>query len=429
MIITAFVVIFTVVNEKLSTESGAPMSEVIDPVVLGADYLQDPHGASALLRQRGPVVNAILPSGMPAWLVLGHAEARSLLGDPRLSSGGVMTRLEAMRVAMTGAEVSFSPALAKHLLNTDPPDHSRLRKLVNKAFTPRVVERFRGRVEKAADVLLDAIPEGVVVDLIGHYAHPLPSTIITELIGVPSEAFPTFSGWIRIMATGDDPDEAAVTSHLIAEFLQELVESKRGTEGDDLLSALVHVSEDGARLDRDELTAMMFVLLVGGYETTVNLIASGMLALLRHPEQLAALRADRSLLPGAVEEMLRYETPNNTASPRMSTGPIAVGGIEIPAGEFVMISLLAANRDAGQFADPDRLDITRRPTTAHLGFGHGIHYCVGAPLGRMEGEIAFDRLLTRFGRIELAGPAEELAWRPTTVMRSLEALPLRMYGA
>ncbi|MFC9249788.1 cytochrome P450 family protein [Amycolatopsis thailandensis] len=399
------------------------MSQLKNPPSLGDEYLQNPHDLSARLRAEGPARPVTMPDGVRVWLVTSHAEARALLTDPRLSSDGVYDRLEYARQLAEGKKIEFSRSLAAHLLNVDPPDHTRLRKLVNKAFTGRTIARLRPRVEEIADELLDAIPENEPVDLIPAFALPLPIQVICELMGIPADDRGRFAGWSGQMVSTAAPEEIGAASEAMAGYLAGLVEGKRAEPADDLLSALVHASEDGDRLTVPELIAMTFVLLIGGYETTVNLISGGVLSLLREPAQLAALRADPGLLPNAIEEFLRFETPNNMASPRFTKEPVVVGDVTIPKDELVMVSLLAGNRDAERFADPDRLDITR-PTGAHLGFGHGIHYCVGAPLGRLEGEIAIGRLLERFSRMELAVDPAGLRWRSSTQMHGLEALPL-----
>ncbi|GAA1959005.1 cytochrome P450 [Amycolatopsis minnesotensis] len=392
---------------------------------LDDEYLQNPHELAARLRAEGPARPVVMPDGVRVWLVTSHEQARALLTDPRLSSDGVYDRLEHARQLAEGRKIEFSRSLAAHLLNVDPPDHTRLRKLVAKAFTSRTIARLRPRIEEITAELLDAIAEDEPVDLIAAFALPLPIKVICELMGIPAEDRRRFAGWSGRMVSTAAPEEIGAASAEMAGYLAGLVERKRTAPADDLLSALVHASEDGDRLAVPELIAMTFVLLIGGYETTVNLISSGVLSLLREPEQLAALRADPGLLPNAVEEFLRFETPNNLASPRFTTEPVVAGDVEIPEGELVMVSLLAGNRDAERFPDPDRLDITR-PTGAHLGFGHGIHYCVGAPLGRLEGEIAIGGLLARFSRIDLAVDPASLRWRGSTQMHGLEALPLRL---
>nr|WP_221468513.1 cytochrome P450 [Saccharopolyspora phatthalungensis] len=393
---------------------------------LDEEYLQNPHELAARLRAEGPARPVLMPDGVRVWLVTGHADARALLTDPRLSSDGVYDRLEHARALAEGKKIEFSRSLAAHLLNVDPPDHTRLRKLVNKAFTSRTIARLRPRIEEITTELLDAMPVGESVDLLAEFALPLPIRVICELMGIPAEDRERFAGWSGEMVSTAAAEEVGAASAAMAGYLAELVESKRANPAEDLLSALVHASDNGDQLAVPELIAMTFVLLIGGYETTVNLIGNGVLSLLRAPDQLAALRADPGLLPNAVEEFLRFETPNNMASPRYTRQAVRIGDIEIPAGELVLVSLLAGNRDARRFPDPDRLDITR-PTGAHLGFGHGIHYCVGAPLGRLEGEIAIGRLLERFSRIELATDPASLRWRSSTQMHGLETLPVRLW--
>ena len=311
------------------------------------------------------------------------------------------------------------------MLAADPPDHTRLRRLVTKVFTPGAVAPLRPRIERIADELLDAMAGRDEVDLLREYAYPLPIRVICELLGIPYRDRDEFIAWSHTMVSLTTPDEIGAASMRMAEYLGRLVELKRAEPAGDLLSELVRVSDGGAGFTRAELISTVLVLLTGGFETTVNLIGGGMRALLTHPDQLALLRADRTLLPRAIEELLRYETPNNLSSPRYTTEPVELGGVTIPAGEFVMVSWLAANRDGSRFPDPGRLDITR-PAGGHLAFGHGVHYCVGAPLARLEGEIAFGRLLDRFAHIEPADGGEPPRWRNSTAMHGLESLVLRV---
>ncbi|GAB2973252.1 cytochrome P450 [Amycolatopsis acidiphila] len=394
-----------------------------EPVRLDIDFIQDPHAAYERLRVEAPVRPAVMPRGLKVWLVTGYADAKAVLADPRLSKDN--KRARQLFEANAGAGSAFSSSLAAHMLNLDPPDHTRLRKLVNKAFTARTISRLRPRIEEIADELLESIARAGRVDLLESYAFPLPITVICELLGIPSADRDDFRTWSNTIVSAATPEQLQRDSTALAGYLAELVAAKRAQPTEDLLSDLVHVSEAGDQLSEVELISMAFLLLVAGHETTVNLIGNGVRALLARPDQLAALRADPSLLAGAVEEFLRFDGPVNVATLRFTTEPVPVGDVVIPADQFVMVSLLGANRDGEKFADPDRLDITR-PTGGHLAFGHGIHYCIGAPLARLEAEIAIGRLLARFGTIELDGEPAQLRWRDSTLMHGLETLPIRV---
>jgi cytochrome P450 len=299
---------------------------------------------------------------------------------------------------------------------------------VNKAFTARRVERLRPRITSITAELLDAMPTQGEVDLLASFAFPLPITVICELLGIPVADRDDFRRWsattLSDTATAEQvqADAAAMISYFRA-----LLTVKRQQPADDLLSALISVRDSGDSLREDELLSMMFLLLVAGHETTVNLIASGTLALLLNPGELSRLRADPSLLDGAVEELLRSVSPVNHATFRFAAEPVEIGGAHISPGEVIVIALSSANRDPSRYADPDpdQLDLGR-DSSGHLAFGHGIHYCLGAPLARLEAEIAFGALLQRFGSIRLAVPAESLRWRPSTLIHGLEALPVRL---
>jgi cytochrome P450 len=267
--------------------------------------------------------------------------------------------------------------------------------------------------------------EHATVDLLDALAFPLPIAVISELLGVPHADRERLRAWSKAFTSGVPIDVLINASDEVSHYLADLVAAKRAQPTDDLLSDLVQVTDEGDRLSENELVSMALLLIVAGHETTVNLIANSVLALLRHPDQLAALRADPSLMPGAVEEFLRYDGPIHIATLRFTTEPVPVGDVTIPAGEFVMISLLAANRDGERFSDPDRLDITR-PVGGHLAFGHGIHYCVGAPLARLEAQITLSRLLARFDTLTLAGDPTELVWRGSLLIHGLRNLPVRL---
>ncbi|MFC3456510.1 cytochrome P450 family protein [Amycolatopsis speibonae] len=394
------------------------------PLVLGDDFVQDGHRVGAKLRECAPIRPVVLPSGMPVWLVTGYEEARAVAADPRFSSHRVYDRMH--RMALGGYEESpFFGDFAMNLLDLDPPHYTWLRKLVAKTFTGRAIAPLRPRIEQIADELLEAMSGRDSVELLESYAYPLSIRVIIELLGVPFEDHDRFTSWSKTMVDGGVTEVAGAATRQMAGYLYGLIAAKRKSPSDDLLSRLVYATEDGDRLDSAELIAVSVVLLIGGFETTVNLISGGVLSLSRHPDQLALLRGDRSLMPAAVEEFLRHETPNILSSPRYATEEVEIAGVVIPAGDFVMVSWLAANRDPARFTDPDRLDITR-PRGGHLAFGHGVHFCLGAPLARLEGEIAFGCLLDRFADIEVVSAVDDLRWRDSTAMHGLESLVLRL---
>jgi cytochrome P450 len=393
---------------------------------LGADYFQDPYSVHARLRAQRPVTRVIMPGGAAVWLITGYAEARAALADPRMSKRMPGWHPEPGSVIAT---------MDLHMLNSDPPDHGRLRRLVNKAFTVRQVERLRPRITAITAALLDGMAgqgayrgQGVQpeVDLLGSFAFPLPITVICELLGVPLADRDDFRAWSATVVS-DTPSPEVFQAHAtaMARYFMALLAAKRQQPGDDLLSALLAARDDEDRLSEDELVSMAFLLLVAGHETTVNLIASGMLALLLNPAELARLRADPALIASAVEELLRYVNPVSNATFRCATEPVELGGVRIGRGDPVLVSLSGANRDPARFGDPDRLDLGR-DSSGHLAFGHGIHYCLGAPLARLEAGIAISGLLARFGSISLAVPAASLRWRPSTLIHGLEALPVRL---
>ncbi|OLR94214.1 cytochrome P450 family protein [Actinokineospora bangkokensis] len=403
------------------------MSVQTGPVQLDtADFRQDPEALYARLRRGAPVCEALFPRGFRGWLVTRYDDAKAALTDPRLSKD--MSRFAELMTRHHHGSGRFTPFpedVTAHMLNSDPPDHTRLRRLVNRAFTIRGVAKMAEGIEAITDELLDGLAGRTEVDLLDAFAFPLPITVISDLLGVPHADREDFRAWTSAVISKGAPGAAAAAARAMGEYLGGLIEAKRAHPTDDLLSALVEAHDDGDRLSAGELRSMAFLLLIAGHETTVNLIGNGVLALLRNPDQLAALRADRSLLPGAVEEFLRYEGPVNVATFRYTTEPVELGGVRIPEGEFVMVALASANRDDAHVADAGTLDITR-PQTPHLAFGHGIHYCVGAPLARLEATTAIGGLLDRFPDLALAAEPEELLWRPSTLVRGLETLPVRL---
>ncbi|MFD7662085.1 cytochrome P450 [Streptomyces sp. NPDC059788] len=396
------------------------MPEIIDLGAYGPDFVTDPHPYYAKLRAQGPVHRVRIPEYMDVWLVVGHEEARAALADPRLAKDWSHAAAPVL-----GPEEDEWQLM--NMLDADPPQHTRLRKLVAREFTSRRVEALRPRVQQITDDLLDAMlaaPEDRA-DLVEALAFPLPMTVICELLGVPDIERDTFRVWSNELVSPTSQEASMAAARDMAAYLDVLIEAKRQSPGEDLLSALVRTSdEDGDQLSRQELVGMAFLLLVAGHETTVNLIANGTRALLQHPEQLSALRADFSLLDNAVEEMLRYDGPVENATFRFAAEPVEIGGTVIPAGEVVVVSLAAAGRDAERFTAPDTFDITRE-TRGHIAFGHGIHFCLGAPLARMEGRIAVRTLLERCPDLALDVENEALTWRPGMTIRGPHHLPVR----
>jgi cytochrome P450 len=399
------------------------------PPLFDRAFIDDPYPAYAWLREHAPVYRTTLPNGVDAYLVTRYADVKAVLADPRLSKNAAAS-YPGWRPGRTGIPGEHRSGIAAHLLNLDPPDHTRLRRLVSKAFTPRRVADFEPRVVEVADRLLDAFG-AEPVDLVRAYAFPLPVIVICELLGVPAEDQSIFHEWAHGMIDRSGPRGGVGRSvKRVRGYLKELIHKKRlalsdDPAADDLLSALIRASDEGEHLTEDEAAAMAFILLFAGFETTVNLIGNGTLALLRHPDQLAKLKADPGLLDGAVEELLRYDGPVEFGTWRFTTAPIKVGGVDIAAGEPVLVVLAAADRDPARFADPDVLDLSRGSSGGHLALGHGIHFCLGAPLARLEGRVAFARLFARFPELSLAAPPPSLRWHSGLIMRGLHELPIR----
>ena len=402
--------------------SQPPRVDLFDP-----SFKADPYPTYARLRSSAPVYRAALPDGRGVWLITRYEDVLAVLKDQRF--------VKDWRGALTPEQLAQVPPipevmkpLSQNMLDTDPPDHERLRALVSKAFTPRLIERLRPRVQAISDGLLDAVQDRGEMDLIDDYAFPLPITVIAELLGVPAEDRNNFREWSDAAVSGNASQEymeEILIPHMQAftDYLRALFEEKRANPGDDLVSALVRAEEAGDRLSEDELLGMVFLLLVAGHETTVNLIGNGVLALLQHPDQLRKLKEDPSLIKPAVEELLRYDGPVETSTERFAREDVEIGDQVIPRGEMVLVVLAAADHDPERFSDPDELDITRTDNR-HLAFGKGIHHCLGAPLARMEGQIAISTLLRRMPNLRLKGSPESLSWRPGMILRGLRGLPV-----
>ncbi|MEU9708947.1 cytochrome P450 [Streptomyces sp. NPDC047967] len=392
--------------------------DLVDLAALGEQFTRDPYPAYAALRARGPVHRVRIPEGADAWLVLGYEAGRALLADQRLSK-----HWSRASPTLGVSKVSAGSSM----LGSDAPDHTRLRKLVAREFTPRRMEQLAPRIQEMTDELLDAMlaaPDRTA-DLVEALSFPLPMAVICELLGVPFQDREDFRTWSGQAVSSIDPSVRASSTQAMTSYIAGLLAGKREKPADDLLSALIHTAdEDGDRLSGEELIGMAWLLLVAGHETTVNLITNGVHSLLAHPGQLAALRADFSLIDNAVEEILRFEGPVETPTYRFTTEPIEVGGTVIPGGgELVLVAMSDANRDPGRYPGGDRFDITR-DARGHIAFGHGIHYCLGAPLARIEARTAIRSLLERCPDLRPAADPATLTWRAGMLMRGPLSLPV-----
>jgi cytochrome P450 len=366
-----------------------------------------------------PVFRAELPDGRIVWLVTGYENVRHMIIDQRFS--------RALAVAPGSARQGFEMFAAGSINGMDPPEHTRLRKLVASAFTARRVEALRPRVAAIVDGLIDAMAgRPQPADMVTDFSLPLPAQVICEMLGVPAEDTGQFHAWSdTILADWQrDPDEILTALAGLYGYFVTLIESKRARPADDLISALIAARDDADRLSEHELTVMCCTLLIGGHETTANQINVSLLLLFDHPGEVAKLRADPGLIPGAVEELLRCSRLGGLPPARMTTKAVQIGGAVIPAGEQVMPLLGTANRDPSVFTDPDRLDVTRE-AASHLTFGAGVHHCLGAQLARVELQEAFRGLIGRLPGLRLAVPASDLEFKPGMAIHSLRELPVR----
>ncbi|MFE6503585.1 cytochrome P450 [Kitasatospora sp. NPDC057738] len=418
-----------------SARPAATPSDATAPQLFTWEFASDPYPAYAWLREHAPVHRTTLPSGVEAWLVTRYADARQALADSRLSKNPAHHSEQAHRTGRVGIPGERQADLMTHLLNIDPPDHTRLRRLVSKAFTPRRVAEFEPRVQQLTDRLIDGFAQRGSADLIHEFAFPLPIYAICDLLGVPAEDQDDFRDWAGMMVRHTKPGHGGGQRGGVGRavkrmraYLLELIHRKRADLGDDLISGLIRASDHGEHLTENEAAAMAFILLFAGFETTVNLIGNGTYALLRNPEQRRLLqesvaRGESALLETGIEELLRYDGPVEMATWRFATRPLTIGGVDIPVGDPVLVVLAAADRDPARFAAENTLDLARTDNP-HLGFGHGIHYCIGAPLARLEGRAALTTLLSRLPDLRLAENADDLRWRGGLIMRGLRELPV-----
>lgn len=398
--------------------------------IVSADFKANPYPFYARLRAEAPVYQVNLPNNIwvkqPAWLITRYDDVALVLKDPRFAKDKRNALTPEQMGRLPWMPSMFKP-LERNMLDQDEPDHKRLRSLVHQAFTPPLIEQMRTRIQTLADELLDSVQNQGGMDVIRDYALLIPTTIIAEMLGVPVADRRKFSRWSNtaISATASKLGMVAMIPSLMAlmRYIRTLIKARRANPQDDLISALVQAEEAGDQLSEDELVAMVFLLLLAGHETTVNLIGNGTLALLQHPDQMIRLRNDPTLIKSAVEELLRYGSPVETATERFAREDVTIAGVTIPRGSLVFAVIASANRDERQFANPDTLDIAREPNK-HLAFGLGIHYCLGAPLARLEGQIAVNTLLRRIPDMQLIGSPEALRWRPGLMLRGLKALPV-----
>lgn len=399
------------------------MTKAVEFNPFGAVGAGERHEVYGSVARSGPIHRVTLPTGTSAWLVTGYAQVRTALNDPRLvkasEPGGML--LQKVRPDLLSA-------LGMHMLLRDGAEHARLRGLVGAAFTRRRIESLTPSIQKITNDLLDALDTTAPTDLIAGFAYPLPWTVICEMIGLPEQNRDEMQGSYAVIKQGPpfvSDDEYIAAADANVAIIRSVVADRRAHPRDDLVSDLITVREGRDQLTDDELTSMINLLAIAGHETTVNLIANGIHALLTHPDQLARLRGQPDLITSAVEELLRFESPVQVAVPFVAAESLDIDGAQITAGEMVIAALLAANRDSARIPQPDSLDIGR-PYNPHMAFGHGIHHCLGAPLARLEGRIALTSLLDRYPRLQLAVPPAQLTYQPSFVFHGLATLPVML---
>jgi cytochrome P450 len=440
-----------------SAATGAANQQATEPVELDIadpNFMADAYDTYADLRAKGPVTRVRFASGAEEEASEDSGEKRGFFGNQETFfvthyDEVVATLLDRRfsvdpRSGMTAEQVEQQEAqtpeefrlLSRSIISIDPPDHTRLRKLVQPSFTGRGIQALRGSIQQVVDDLLDEAERDAAergeaapdrrMDLIEAFAYPFPVTVISDMLGIPRGDRETIRGWTEDLLRVDRgrvDEEVRAGLREFIDYLTELFERKRLAPADDMISRLVHAEEDGDVLDEDEVLATVFLMFLAGHVTTVNLVGNGVVALLTHPGQLAKLKADPGLAKGAVEETLRYWGPVDFIGRRIAREDVEVGGTVIPAGEQATVSLASANRDPERFADPDVFDITRADANRHVAFGKGIHVCLGAPLARVEGQVAFDTLFRRYPDLRLAVPAEEVRWGGS-FLRGFARLPV-----
>ncbi|MFT0802657.1 cytochrome P450 [Bacillus swezeyi] len=392
------------------------------------EFNENPFSVLGRFREHAPIHRFELNrfgSTYPAWLITRYDDCMAFLKDNRITRDvkNVMSK-EQIKMLNVSEDVDF---VSDHMLAKDTPDHTRLRSLVHQAFTPRTIENLRSSIEQITERLLDEMEKENETDIMKSFASPLPFIVISELMGIPKEDRSQFQIWTSAMVDTSESNRE-LTNQALREFksyIGKLIDERRIYPKDDLISKLVHAEEDGQKLNEKELYSMLFLLVVAGLETTVNLLGSGTLALLQHREELEKLQQHPEMIDTAVEELLRYTSPVVMMANRWAIEDFTYKGHSIKKGDMIFIGIGSANRDPERFENPETFDITRTPNR-HISFGFGIHFCLGAPLARLEGQIAFNALLKRFPNIELAIASEEMKWRKNAFLRGLESLPVSL---
>ncbi|PMC34700.1 cytochrome P450 [Bacillus sp. UMB0899] len=389
---------------------------------LNQEFIKNPFPVYKEIREKDPIFRFLMPNGQHAWIITSFKDASLVINDSRFVTNYPVNNDE--------DESNLPPhkaIISRNLLSVNPSDHRRLRRLVQKAFTPRMIERLRGRIEEITVDLLDGVQTKGEMNLIEDFAFPLPIKVICEMLGVPVKDQYKFQEWSNsLMESVNNPvlsqqgEEATIA---FVEYLQDLIKQRRRYQQDDLISDLIKVEEEGDVLSEHELYALVFVLIIAGHETTVNLIGNGVLALLEFPEQKEKLISNPDLIHSAIEEILRYNGPAEVSNVRWAIEDVSFGEKIIRKGEMVFIALSSANRDPSEFINPDMFDITREVNN-HLAFGKGVHFCLGAPLARLEGEIAIRELLQRMPDIRLKDTEDSLEWRQGMIIRGVKEIPI-----
>ncbi len=393
------------------------------------DALGNPHPILAQMRKDAPVYKlGRKEMGHYPWLLTRYDDCINLTKDDRFTKN-MLRRPSDTPVNPNDMSRQAAATINRHMLTVDPPDHTRLRNLVHRAFTPRIMRELGGRIQEIADNLIDNMQGKTEIDLVADFAFPLPITVIAELLGIPASDRVKFREWTQTIIVegtrGTGGDRIAIAALEFIMYFHQLFDERRAEPREDLISGLLQVEEAGDKLSSEELISMVFLLLAAGHETTVNLLANGTLDLLKHPDQLQKLRENPALIDSAVEEILRYNGPLGSTTMRWALEDVEIRGQIIPAGDMVLASLLGADRDPEVFANPDVFDITRNPNP-HIAFGHGIHFCLGAPLARIEGTIAFNTMLKRLPNLSLAVQPEALEWNETILLHSMKAMTVNI---